>query len=269
VADTHRRLDNEVVSRGMLATRSHARDLIRAGAVEVNGVTVTKPATRVMTRDQICVDAKLARQVGRGARKLDAALAQFQVPVLDRVALDIGSSTGGFTQVLLERGARRVFAVDVGTDQLAKELRRDERVALYEGTDIRTVDPDLLLPTPELVVVDVSFISTRLIVSAMSELTTSEADGVVLVKPQFEVGPGGLDSRGIVRQQERRRSAVIGVAESLRGAGWRIIDVHPSAVIGTHGNQEYFLFAQRSPGTSLSDEQIVAKLLEHWERSSR
>lgn len=242
MGDKGRRLDAEVVTRGLVATRSQAADLIRSGAVRLNGLVETKVSRRVTAAAKIDVDEHRAGHVGRGARKLESALESFGMDVRDRVALDVGASTGGFTQILLERGVKRVYAVDVGTEQLAGVLRGDPRVAVMESTDIRTLRRRHFEPPPDLVVADLSFISTRLVAPAITTCVASPAEGVILVKPQFELGPKSLDGRGIVRDRTAHVKAVHAVCEAFVQMGWQFRAARPSAVVGARGNQEYFLW---------------------------
>lgn len=245
--DTGRRLDVEVVVRGLVATRSQAADLIRAGSVRLDGVVEYKASRRVTSAAVIDVDGHVAGHVGRGARKLEAALAAFDIDVHSRVALDVGASTGGFTQILLERHVSRVYAVDVGTDQLASLLRADPRVVVMEATDIRSLDlSGSAQPLPDLVVADLSFISTRLVADAITKNVAATVDAVILVKPQFELGRESLDGRGVVRDRASHLRAIQSVCETFTQAGWQFQAARPSAVVGARGNQEYFIWLSRN-----------------------
>lgn len=236
------RLDVALAARGLARSRTHAATLIANGLVTVDGRPVVRASTKVAD-DQEIVVAGADHYVSRGAHKLIAALDAFEVSVDGRVALDAGASTGGFSQVLLERGARLVIAVDVGHGQLALELAREDRLFSYEGVNVREltresfaalVGPDL---RPELVVADLSFISLAHVLPALREVAAPDADFVLLVKPQFEVGRSGV-REGIVRDAGLRADAVGDVLWSAWDAGLGTAGVIASPIAGSHGNQE-------------------------------
>lgn len=232
------RLDVHLVERGLAQSRAKAQDLIRGGRVRVNGKPVTKPAFQVGPMDQVEVEEE--RYVGRGAYKLLGALEAFPMQVVGRVALDLGAGTGGFTQVLLERGARKVYAVDVGRGQLHPSLRQDIRVVNLEGQDART----LALPEPvELLVTDVSFISSTLLLPQVWRLLKPGGEALVLVKPQFELGPGV--HRGVVREESLRRLAVEKVRRKAEEMGFQVLGERESPLPGREGNREVWLFLRR------------------------
>ena len=233
------RLDLALVERGLARSRSHARQLIDAGHVRVGGGLARKASLGVGDDDAIEVDAD--RYVSRGADKLLGALADSQTRVPARV-LDAGASTGGFTQVVLEAGARRVYAVDVGHGQLAAALRSDPRVVVWERTNLRDLTLDHMEGEPVgLVVADVSFISLRLLLRPLLGVLAEDGVGLLLVKPQFEVGRKGLDGHGVVRDLGLRREAVDGVCAESEMLGWRTLWVGPSRLAGAHGNEEFFV----------------------------
>lgn len=233
-----------MVRRRLVRSRSQASDLIARGQVfGVDGV-LTKPSTMVGETTPIRLAEGAIRFVGRGGHKLDFALESFGIPVEARVCLDIGSSTGGFTDCLLQRGASRVVAVDVGHGQMDGRLRADERVTLHEDTDIRHVTAvELGGPFP-LVAVDVSFISLGQIAARLAEMASDHL--VVLCKPQFEVGRAALDKRGVVVDREEREKAVRAVRGHLETAGLRVVEVVESPMTGGDGNIEYLLHARHS-----------------------
>ena len=234
-----RRLDRVLVERGLARSRGRAADLIRQGAARVNGSVVTRPAAPVADSDAVQVVAD--HYVSRAAHKLFGALDDTGLPVAGR-ALDAGASTGGFTQVLLERGAGHVHAVDVGHDQLVPQLRRDPRVTVHEGLNLRTLTLDHLGGAPvDLVVGDVSFISLRLLLPRLLGVLDPSGAALLLVKPQFEVGKGGLDSRGVVRDDVVRRRCVDAVSADAAALGWREAWRGPSRIVGSAGNVEWFL----------------------------
>jgi 23S rRNA (cytidine1920-2'-O)/16S rRNA (cytidine1409-2'-O)-methyltransferase len=236
------RLDVALAARGLARSRTHAATLIAGGLVTVDGKPVVRASTKVGD-DQELVVAGADHYVSRGAHKLIAALDAFGVAVQGRVALDAGASTGGFSQVLLERGARLVIAVDVGHGQLAPELAQEDRLFSYEGVNVREltresfgrlVGPDL---RPDLVVADLSFISLAHVLPALRAVAAEDADFVLLVKPQFEVGRTGI-REGIVRDAGLRADAVGGVLWSAWDAGLGTAGVIASPIAGSHGNQE-------------------------------
>ena len=244
-----RRLDAELTRRGLARSREHAQTLIAEGRVRVDGARASKPATQVDAAAAVVVAgaADGPDYVSRGAHKLLGALAAFDPEgtlVPGRHALDAGASTGGFTEVLLRRGAAHVIAVDVGYGQLAWSLQQDPRVTVMDRTNIRTLVTTDLPYRPELVVSDLSFISLRLVIATLGALATPDADLVLMVKPQFEVGREALaaqGSGGVVRDPGLRSSAVLDVARSAHAAGWGTAAVAPSPLPGPSGNVEYFL----------------------------
>jgi 23S rRNA (cytidine1920-2'-O)/16S rRNA (cytidine1409-2'-O)-methyltransferase len=240
------RLDRTLVARGLADTRSRARDLILRGEVRVAGAVEKRPAATVPCGTAIEVAAGAVGLVSRGAVKLGAALDAFAFEPAGRVALDVGASTGGFTQVLLERGVARVYAVDVGRSQLHKRLRDDPRVVTLEETDARDLDRGLVPEPVGAIVADVSFISLRKALPAALVLAAPGAWLVALVKPQFEVGPAGVGKGGIVRDPALRQEAVARVADWIAAeAGWRLVGVLPSPIRGGSGNEEFLLGAAR------------------------
>lgn len=237
------RLDNALVERGLARSRSHAAELVRAGKVRLDGVAVTKPATIVRATDDLTVTDD--GWVSRAAYKLLGGLDDLAVRVPRRV-LDAGSSTGGFTQVLLSRGATRVYAVDVGTDQLAPELRADDRVVVHERTNLRDLTLSHVGGVPvALVVADVSFISLRLLLKPLLAVLRQDGAALLLVKPQFEVGRGRLGKGGVVRDPELRREAVDAVVAAAAELGWTSVGASLSRLPGPAGNAEHFIYLRR------------------------
>jgi 23S rRNA (cytidine1920-2'-O)/16S rRNA (cytidine1409-2'-O)-methyltransferase len=237
------RLDLELVARGLARSRSQARALISAGQVKVDGEVVRRAAVAVPPA--AIVEARTDPYVSRGAHKLAGALDDLDLPVPSR-ALDAGSSTGGFTQVLLERGCRQVVAVDVGTGQLAEPLRADSRVRLFEQTNLRDLTLTHVDHQPVgLVVADVSFISLTLLLRPLTAVAAADGALLLLVKPQFEVGRERLGAGGVVRDERLRGAAVDGVVAAAKDLGWSARATVPSRVMGESGNQEYFLLLGR------------------------
>ena len=238
------RLDAELVRRGLARSREHAAELINARRVRVAGQTATKSATAVDPGAPLVVresDEDGDDWASRGAHKLISALDAFAVPVEGRRALDAGASTGGFTDVLLRRGAAEVVAVDVGYGQLVWRLRTDPRVHVHDRTNVRTLGVEDIGGPVDLVVADLSFISLRLVLPALTSCAGAGADLVPMVKPQFEVGRGRLGSGGVVRDPGLRADAVRAVAAAAADLGWGVAGAVASALPGPSGNVEYFL----------------------------
>ena len=247
------RLDLALVARGLARSRSHARQMLEDDRVRVAGLSKPKPSARV--GDDAVIEARPDPYVSRGARKLIAALDQSGLRVSGRV-LDAGASSGGFTQVLLERGAKLVHAIDVGHDQMAASLRHDRRVVVTEGLNLRDLSLDHVGGRRlDLVVADVSFISLRLILDALMAVTRPDGAVLVLVKPQFEVGRGNLNSRGVVTSPEAGAAAVAAVVDHAARLGWSQVWSGPSVLPGQNGNQEVFcLFRRSAPEVSSPDQ---------------
>ncbi|MFG6286123.1 TlyA family RNA methyltransferase [Actinotignum schaalii] len=245
-----RRVDAELVRRGLARSRQDAAVLIREGQVFVDGAEVTKPARQMDPAQALLVkEAAQDRYVSRGAYKLLGALDYLgdAGPRVEGVrALDAGASTGGFTDVLLRRGAAHVVAVDVGYGQLAWKLREDPRVTVLERTNVRTLDPAAVAPAPDLVVGDLSFISLRLLVAPLAAASSPTADFLLMVKPQFEVGREKIGAHGVVRNPEYHVEAVCDVALSARAAGLALQAIAPSPLPGPAGNVEYFLYMKKN-----------------------
>ena len=248
-----RRLDAEMVRRGMASSRTEAQRLIESRRVRVGGSPAVKPSRLVHPGEAVVLAGDPPRYVSRGGRKLEAALDAFGISVVGRRAIDIGASTGGFTDCLLQHGAVAVAAIDVGRNQLHERLRADPRVSSFERTDVRGVDVAAIGGPAPLVVADVSFISLRLIAADLCSLAA--ADIVVLVKPQFEAGRVEADrGRGVIRDPDVWRQALLGAWGAIVGAGAAIMGVMVSPVTGAEGNVEFLLHADaRNRARGLSD----------------
>ncbi len=248
------RLDAAVAARGLARSRTHAAKLISDGLVTVDGMPVVKPSALVRETQLIEV-ATSDHYVSRAAHKLVAALDAFGVDVAGRLALDVGASTGGFTQVLLERGARQVIALDVGHGQLAASVRADERVVCVERCNARylnraeLVELSGVVEVPSVVVADLSFISLPMVLPALVETVGLEADYIVLVKPQFEVGRTGI-REGIVRLPGLREDAVNGVLWAAWDLGLGTAGIVSSPIAGNAGNREYLVWLSAEVGTN-------------------
>jgi 23S rRNA (cytidine1920-2'-O)/16S rRNA (cytidine1409-2'-O)-methyltransferase len=237
------RVDRLLVERGLFDSRAKAQAAIAAGLVTANNATVRKAS------EEIAVDARLSAApvhpyVSRGGLKLTAALDGFNFDPRGRVCLDVGASTGGFTQVLLESGARRIYAVDVGRGQLHESLRARPEVVSLEQTDIRNLSPARLPESPDLVTVDVSFISLKLVLPPALALAKTPAQLVALIKPQFEAGRAQL-KKGIVREPAVHAAVCDNISAFVASLGWRVLGTTPSPIEGGDGNAEFLLGAAR------------------------
>jgi len=246
------RVDAELVRRGLARSRQQAAELIGAGRVSVDGMPAAKPATAIAVTATLTIDDAGERTwVSRGAYKLIGALDAFGLNGLDSVAgrrcLDAGASTGGFTEVLLDRGAREVVAVDVGYGQLAWALRSDPRVVAIERTNVRDLTAHAIGGPVDLVVADLSFIPLATVLPALTACASADADIVPMVKPQFEVGRDKVEAGGVVLDPRLRAGAVLAVAGRAAELGWHTIDITASPLPGPSGNVEFFLWFVRDP----------------------
>lgn len=232
-----------LVERQLVESREKAQALIIAGKVMVDGQRADKPGRAVAAESRIEVSGQL-KYVSRGGLKLEAALDYFQIDVADRVCMDVGTSTGGFTDCLLQRGARRVHAVDTGAGQIAWKLRTDPRVVLHENTNARHLTFAEIGEAVDLIVCDVSFISVTLLLPALAPILKPQGDWIILVKPQFEAGRNLVGAGGIVRDPEAQESAYRKVLGALQMQGFdgTVID---SPILGAEGNREFLLHARR------------------------
>jgi 23S rRNA (cytidine1920-2'-O)/16S rRNA (cytidine1409-2'-O)-methyltransferase len=239
-----KRLDQILVDSGLAVTRSRAADLVRRGCVSVWGETLMKPGALIRADAEVAISPGASPYVSRGGLKLEAGLAAFGFDPEGRVALDLGASTGGFTEVLLARGVAKVYAVDVGRDQLHARLRADPRVVVLEDTDARSLDTSTIEDELGAVVADVSFISLTKALPATLKLAAPGAWLVALIKPQFEAGREAVGKGGVVRKTEDREKAVESVKAFLDEAGWTVAGVTASPIKGKGGNQEFLIGAR-------------------------
>jgi 23S rRNA (cytidine1920-2'-O)/16S rRNA (cytidine1409-2'-O)-methyltransferase len=248
------RIDLLLVERGFVQSRERARALILAGRVLANEQKIDKPGATVAHDAVIRLLGEDLRYVSRGGLKLEAALERWKIEVTGRSCLDVGASTGGFTDCLLQHGAFHVTAVDTGFGQIAMKLRNDHRVRLMERTNARLLEPNaLMLPGSSpltLLVMDVSFISATLLLEPVFEAALSLIEAVILVKPQFEAGRGNVGKGGIVRDPEAHQLAIDKVAGCVDSLGWSTVDTMPSPITGAEGNREFLLHARRFKGSS-------------------
>jgi 23S rRNA (cytidine1920-2'-O)/16S rRNA (cytidine1409-2'-O)-methyltransferase len=256
------RIDTELVRRGLARSREQAAELVAAGRVEVRGAPVSKPAAMVDPADPVRIrDDRSVDYVSRGGHKLAGALDAFApagLTVAGRRCLDAGASTGGFTDVLLRRGAAEVVAVDVGYGQLVWPLRNDSRVTVLERTNVRSLTPAATGGPVDLTVADLSFISLRLVLPALVACTRPEGDLLPMVKPQFEVGRGRVGAGGVVREPVLRAGAVLAVATAARELGLGLAGVVASELPGPSGNVEFFLWLRR--GAPPADEELIREV---------
>lgn len=256
------RLDKVLVAKGLVKSRDMARALIMEGNVFVGGNRVTKAGTLVSATSDIVLRKSDMPYVGRGGLKLEAALDFFHIDVKDKVLMDVGSSTGGFTDCLLQRGAKKVFCIDVGYGQLDWSLRNDPRVVVMERTNVRYLDEilkermnkdkgvrvqydDLIERGIDIATADVSFISLKMVIPEIVKFVKNAGEILALIKPQFEVGKGEVGKGGIVKEEDKRLSAVRGLQEFSEKIGLTTIGIFESPVAGQKGNREYFLYVKR------------------------
>ena len=238
------RLDQLLVQRGMAETRERAKALIIAGHVLVDGIQADKAGRLVLQSSSVQLKAR-PPYVSRGGLKLEAALQHFGVEVEGRVVMDVGASTGGFTDCLLQHGAGRVIAVDVGYGQLDFGLRQDSRVTVLEKTNIRYLKPEDIDTLPQGAVIDVSFISLRLVVPPVSKLLQKTAFIIALIKPQFEVGKGKVGKGGVVRDPGLHQEVIENLKGFFETLGWAVCGHIPSPVLGPKGNREFLIYLTR------------------------
>ncbi|MBU8812707.1 TlyA family RNA methyltransferase [Mycolicibacterium goodii] len=264
------RVDAELVRRGLARSRQQAAELIGAGRVRIDGMPAAKPATAVSVDANLTVIETDERAwVSRGAHKLIGALDAFELSVEGRRCLDAGASTGGFTEVLLERGAAEVVAADVGYGQLAWSLRSDPRVQVLERTNVRDLTPEAIGGPVELIVADLSFISLATVLPALTACAVPDADIVPMVKPQFEVGKDRVGAGGVVSDPELRIDAVCTVARKAAALQWHAVDVTASPLPGPSGNVEYFLRLRAETDSPLEGDALDAAVRRAVEEGPR
>lgn len=240
-----KRLDILLVERGFLSSREKARRSVRAGMVTVAGRPAGKPGQAVSEDAEIEI-LQPPRYVGRGGEKLEGALEDFGLAPAGLVVLDLGSSTGGFTDCLLQEGARRVYCLDVGKGQLAWKLREDPRVTVKEGCNARYLAPGDLPEKPDLITIDLSFISLRKVLPAALGVLGTGGLILALIKPQFEAGRAEVRRGGVVRDEEVHRRVIAGIEDFARGLGLAVRGISPSRLLGPAGNQEFFILLSRA-----------------------
>ena len=243
------RIDKILVDRGLTQSRERARALIMAGQVVVADHVAEKPGQMVPVAAEVRLKGELLPFVSRGGLKLQKALDEFNIDVTGLIVLDVGASTGGFTDCLLQRGAAKVIAVDVGYGQLAWKLRQDERVVNLEKTNIRYLTPDKLPHIPDLAVIDASFISLAKVLPATLILLKDEAVIIALIKPQFEVGRGEVGKGGVVRDAMKHQEVITAISSVAENLGLKVRGVTESPILGPKGNREFLIFMVKVAGT--------------------
>lgn len=239
------RIDKLLVDRGLVASRERARALILAGAVLVDEQVIDKAGAQISREAEIRLKGEDIPFVSRGGLKLAKGLDTFALDVRERICIDVGASTGGFTDCLLQRGASKVYAVDVGYGQLAWSLRTDPRVINLERTNIRNLRREDLPGIPELAVIDASFISLSIVLPATLSLLTSDAIIVALIKPQFEVGKGAVGKGGVVRDADQHDQVVFKIRTLAEQLGCQVVGVTESPILGPKGNKEFLICLQK------------------------
>ena len=253
------RLDLLLVSRGLVGGRDRAKELILQGQVLADGEPARKPARKYDSAVPLEILNDAAHFVSRAAHKLEGALEAFSIDLRGRVVLDVGASTGGFTQCALERGAARVYAVDVGSDQLAPVLRADPRVTDLEKTDIRALLPEQLPETPTFAACDVSFISLRLVLPSLAGLLSRKGAAVVLIKPQFEAGRAAVGRGGLVKDPKAHLQVLRDVTEQFKLNGFTVAGMTASPIRGGDGNIEYLAWLRRDGEDRLPDLEALVR----------
>ncbi|KPK00896.1 MAG: hypothetical protein AMK71_07545 [Nitrospira bacterium SG8_35_4] len=238
------RLDKLLFERGLVESREKAKALILAGNVLVNGQVVDKAGSLVKLDDSVSLKERL-RYVSRGGLKLEQALHEFNIDVKGVIAMDVGASTGGFTDCLLQNGARKVYAIDVGYGQFDIKLRNDERVVLLEKTNIRYLEKEKVEDAINIAVIDVSFISLLKVIPRVMEFLQEEAEIVALIKPQFEVGRKDVGKGGVVKDEEKRRAAVARIKSESEKIGLTVAGITESPLKGPKGNVEYLIYLRK------------------------
>ena len=246
VSEKKRRLDQILVEKGLATSRQRAQAMIMAGNVLVNDQPVDKSGTVVAVDDTIVLRGNDISFVSRGGHKLEAALNTIELDVSGLICLDVGASTGGFTDCLLTRGAQQVYAVDVGYGQLAWKLRQDPRVIVIERTNIRNMTVDAISHPVDLATIDVSFISLKIVVPAVLKFLKKDARILALIKPQFEVGKGNVGKGGVVRDKALHSRVIKNLSDFFAGIGLRGDSVFASPLLGPKGNREFFISLKTS-----------------------
>ncbi|MDI6801004.1 MAG: TlyA family RNA methyltransferase [Thermodesulfovibrionales bacterium] len=239
------RLDKILVDRGVVASRERARALIMEGKIVVRGMPVTKAGTMVDADAPVELRGEDIPYVSRGGLKLDAAIKHFNIMLKNKIAMDVGSSTGGFADCMLQHGIKKVYCIDVGYGQLAWKLRQDTRVILFERTNIRYLEKEKIPDEIDIATIDVSFISLITVIPKVLDFLKEDGEIIALIKPQFEVGKGEIDKGGVVKNEAKRLKAVEHVRENLESFGLETIGIIQSPITGQKGNIEFLIYIKK------------------------
>ncbi|MGI6151432.1 MAG: TlyA family RNA methyltransferase [Christensenellales bacterium] len=259
------RLDAAMVARGLSTGREHAKRSVMSGVVYVNGQKASKASQMVTETDEITVRGGAQPFVSRGGLKLQRAMEVFSIDVAGKICLDIGASTGGFTDCLLSCGAKKVYAIDVGYGQLDWKLRQDERVVVMERTNARNMEPSWFEEAAQFACMDVSFISIRLILPALLSCLQEGAEVVALIKPQFEAGREKVGKKGVVRDPAVHKEVILSIVDFARNGGYSVLGLDHSPIKGPEGNVEFLLHLLAKPGEGLdptADEAMAQRVLQ-------
>ena len=239
-----RRLDNLLLERGIVQSRERAKGLILSGDVRVNGNPVNKAGTLIDENAEIEITKDIP-YVSRGGLKLEKAIKEFNINVKDKAAIDVGASTGGFTDCLIQYGAKKVYAVDVGYGQLAWKLRNDPRVVIIERKNVRYIKPSDIGEPVDIATIDVSFISLKLVLPVVKNLLKENGEIIALIKPQFEVGRGEVGKGGIVKDEEKHKKVISEIKSFAIDSGFKVLNVTKSPIAGQKGNVEFLIYLQK------------------------
>lgn len=243
------RLDQYLVSEKGIATRNKAQDLINEGLVSVNGKIITKNGYKLAENDEVVVNLVETLYVSRAAKKLKDALTSFDLSASNKTVIDVGASTGGFSEVCLEQGANLVYAVDVGYEQLVAKVKNHPNLISYEGMNARYLDKEDFPNTPNMVVMDVSFISIKLLIESIQNVVANDATWVILIKPQFEAGKQAINKHGVVKERKEHQRVISELETYFNSLGLYIQNIIKSTVVGKDGNQEYVCYLTNTPST--------------------
>ncbi len=242
------RLDAAIVKRGLAQSRERAKEYIQKGFVLVNSKAVTKPSATVFDSDEIALVGETLKYVGRGGLKLEAAVNAFNLDFADKICVDLGASTGGFTDCMLQNGAKKVYAIDVGHGQLAEKLVNDDRVVNLEGINVKDVTEDIVNDDVDIVTADLSFISCKYAINAAGRLLNDNGEAIILIKPQFEAGKQNIAKGGIVKDKKAHLSVLNDICEYIHSNGFRAEGLVPSSIRGGDGNIEYLAYIVKQEG---------------------
>jgi 23S rRNA (cytidine1920-2'-O)/16S rRNA (cytidine1409-2'-O)-methyltransferase len=256
------RIDRILVDRGLAQTRSRAQAMILAGTVLVSDQRIDKPGQMIDSESDVRIKGESLKYVSRGGLKLEAALREFRINPEGNTCLDVGASTGGFTDCLLQQGATRVWALDVGHNQLAWKIRSDPRVVVIEGHNARDMAKEQFEATFDIATIDVSFISLRMVIPAVLSVVSDNADIVALIKPQFEVGKGGVGKGGIVRDPGKHRAVLNNIVSFTAGLGLDTFGLVESPILGAEGNREFLIRLRKTGGRGIPAIQVRERILD-------